>query len=144
MMDPTKGRHTKFKFIGDSTTLADIGVVRIFLETVVNRINMMAMDEPHCYSLPIIPENLPLDCEEDEGGVTGFVPLSTSHAAIHTFPEHCYAVVDVYSCKDYDPNIVEALIIQFFDVEPEELIKENVPLEFPFPLPTPSSLLEPS
>ena len=39
-----------------------------------------------------------------EGGVTGVVLLSESHASIHTWPEHRYAAIDVFMCGDCDPN----------------------------------------
>jgi S-adenosylmethionine decarboxylase len=32
------------------------------------------------------------------GGVSGFVLLAESHISIHTWPEHGYAAVDIYTC----------------------------------------------
>jgi S-adenosylmethionine decarboxylase len=37
------------------------------------------------------------------GGVTGLALLSESHLAIHTFPEHRYAALSIYSCKPRAP-----------------------------------------
>jgi S-adenosylmethionine decarboxylase len=34
------------------------------------------------------------------GGVTGFVLLSESHLAVHTFPETTFAAFDLYCCND--------------------------------------------
>ncbi|MBB76108.1 MAG: adenosylmethionine decarboxylase [Planctomycetaceae bacterium] len=39
----------------------------------------------------------------EESGVTALVLLSESHAAIHTYPEHEYAAIDVFSCGMPDP-----------------------------------------
>lgn len=36
----------------------------------------------------------------DPQGVTGFFLLSTSHLSIHSWPEHKYISIDVYSCSD--------------------------------------------
>jgi len=36
-------------------------------------------------------------------GVTGALILSESHIAIHTWPEHGYAAVDIFTCGDCDP-----------------------------------------
>jgi S-adenosylmethionine decarboxylase len=33
-----------------------------------------------------------------DGGVSGFVLLAESHLSIHTWPEHAYAAVDIYTC----------------------------------------------
>lgn len=38
-------------------------------------------------------------------GVSGVVIISESHLAMHSFPEHGYASIDVYTCGDLDPNI---------------------------------------
>ena len=44
------------------------------------------------------------------GGVTGLALLSESHLAIHTFPEHRYAALSIYSCKPRGPLDFEALL----------------------------------
>ena len=39
-------------------------------------------------------------------GVTGVVAIAESHLCIHTWPEHGYAAVDVFTCGDnVDPHI---------------------------------------
>lgn len=43
-------------------------------------------------------------------GVTGFILLAESHISIHTWPEHGYAAIDVFSCKPFDASIVERII----------------------------------
>ena len=141
-MDPRKGRHTKFIFLGNRTTLGSVEIVRNFLVDLVDRIGMKALDKPHCYSIPICLENLSLECEEDEGGITGVVVLSTSHASIHTFPEHQYAVVDVYSCKEYDPNLVVFSLVEYFRADREKMFISDLSfsLRFPFGLPKHSVL----
>lgn len=35
----------------------------------------------------------------DPGGVTGFVMLSESHLACHTYPEHGLATINLYCCR---------------------------------------------
>ena len=43
-------------------------------------------------------------------GVTGFVLISESHGAIHTWPEERFATVDVFTCGDLDmESFVEEL-----------------------------------
>ena len=42
------------------------------------------------------------------GGVTGMVLLAESHLAVHTWPEHGYAAVDIFTCNldaDIDAGI---------------------------------------
>lgn len=37
-------------------------------------------------------------------GVTGFVLLAQSHAAFHSYPEHGYLALDIYSCTGHNPK----------------------------------------
>ena len=48
-------------------------------------------------------------------GVTGVVAIAESHLCIHTWPEHGYAAVDVFTCGDnVDPHIAaQALAARF-------------------------------
>jgi S-adenosylmethionine decarboxylase proenzyme len=39
-------------------------------------------------------------------GITILYLLSESHFSIHTFPEHNYAAIDLYTCRTYDSNDV--------------------------------------
>ena len=48
-------------------------------------------------------------------GVTGIVSIAESHLCIHTWPEHAYAAVDIFSCganfklKDAAASIINNL-----------------------------------
>jgi S-adenosylmethionine/arginine decarboxylase-like enzyme len=57
--------------------------------------------------------------EPGNEGVTGTITLATSHAAIHVWDaeEPAMFQFDIYSCKDYDPNIVLNHIDQHFDLK---------------------------
>lgn len=42
-------------------------------------------------------------------GVSGVVVITESHVTIHTWPEHAYAAVDIFSCSDkLDHRIIRA------------------------------------
>ena len=46
-------------------------------------------------------------------GVSGVIIISESHLAIHTWPEYCFATVDVFTCGDsVDPQICHNVLIQ--------------------------------
>lgn len=56
-------------------------------------------------------------------GVSGVVIISESHLTIHTFPEHGYASIDVYTCGDLDPNIAADYIANSLGAETYEKIE---------------------
>ena len=46
-------------------------------------------------------------------GVSGIISIAESHISIHTWPEHGYAAVDVFTCGDnVDPEEIASLITQ--------------------------------
>ncbi|MCG8500014.1 MAG: adenosylmethionine decarboxylase [Firmicutes bacterium] len=46
-------------------------------------------------------------------GVSGVVVISESHLAIHTFPEHGYASIDVFTCGErINPQVAAQLIAE--------------------------------
>lgn len=49
----------------------------------------------------------------DPRGVTGIVAIAESHLCIHTWPEHGYAAVDIFTCgKNFKPYDAADVIIQ--------------------------------
>ncbi|MEX1062124.1 MAG: adenosylmethionine decarboxylase [Balneolaceae bacterium] len=41
-------------------------------------------------------------------GVSGVIVIAESHVTIHTWPEYCYAAVDVFTCGDLiDPWVIQ-------------------------------------
>ena len=53
-------------------------------------------------------------------GVSGVVIISESHLTIHSFPEHGYASIDVYTCGDLDPNIAADYIAEALGAQTRE------------------------
>ncbi|ALS79056.1 MULTISPECIES: adenosylmethionine decarboxylase [Planococcus] len=56
-------------------------------------------------------------------GVSGVVIISESHLTIHSFPEHGYASVDVYTCGDLDPTIAAEYIADALGSTSRELVE---------------------
>jgi S-adenosylmethionine decarboxylase len=52
----------------------------------------------------------------DDGGVTGFAVLSTSHVSVHTWPLTKRFSLDLFSCHDYDPHLVIDFITDKLDI----------------------------
>jgi S-adenosylmethionine decarboxylase len=57
-------------------------------------------------------------------GVSGVVIISESHLTIHSFPEHGYASIDVYTCVDgVDPNAAVNFITNALEAKNCEYIE---------------------
>ena len=60
-----------------------------------------------------------------EEGVSGFILIAESHLSIHTWPEHRYAAVDLFTCgKHMDPWIAFDLLAS--DLEAEHKVSMEV------------------
>ena len=54
----------------------------------------------------------------DPHGVTALALLAESHISIHTWPEHGYAAVDVFTCGETaKPELASAYLAQVFKAE---------------------------
>jgi S-adenosylmethionine decarboxylase len=57
-------------------------------------------------------------------GVSGVVIISESHLTIHSFPEHGYASIDVYTCGDIiDPNVAAEYIAEALESDTCEKVE---------------------
>jgi S-adenosylmethionine decarboxylase len=92
--------------------LGDVASVEATLVELVELLGMRPLGEPHMYEVETEIAKLGVEPFEDEGGVTGVCVLSTSHCAIHTWPLRPFFVMDVYSCRDFDPAKVEEHLAQ--------------------------------
>lgn len=101
------GRHIKVLGRGSPALLGDASVVEKTLQELVDLLGMRLLGDPHIYEVETEIEKLGVEPFEDEGGVTGVCVLSTSHCSIHTWPLRPFFVMDVYSCRDFDPRAVE-------------------------------------
>ncbi len=108
------GRHVKVVGKGASAMLGSANVVSAFLESVVRAVGMTALAPPVTYDVEVQVEKLGREPFEDEGGVTGIVVLSTSHCAIHTWPARHLFIMDLFSCRDFDPTVVLEQLRQHF------------------------------
>lgn len=64
-------------------------------------------------------------------GVTGIIAIAESHISIHTWPEHAYAAVDIFTCgTSFEPRQAAEFIARRFqskDPEIREIKRGYVP-----------------
>jgi S-adenosylmethionine decarboxylase len=103
----THGRHVKILGQASAERLRDVKGIETLLEGTIRQLGMRLLGEPHMYEVEEEIAKLGVEPFEDEGGVTGVAVLSTSHCAIHTWPLRGFFVMDVYSCRDFEPADLE-------------------------------------
>ena len=108
------GRHVKIVGGGDPDRLRSVEGVKAMLEALVERVGMRLLHRAHMYEVEEELHKVGAEPFEDEGGVTGVAVLSTSHCAIHTWPLRAHFVMDLYSCRDFDPALVEEMLVEHF------------------------------
>jgi len=95
-------------FGGDPERLANAEIVRNLLERYPGRIGMTKIAPPHVQRY--------VGEKPQDWGISGFVLIAESHISIHTFPEHRYLWMDIFSCKGFDAAQAVEDVRQEFDL----------------------------
>ena len=93
----------------NADTLSFIPKVKEVLNAIVEELQLSKVNESFKQFEPI--------------GVTGFILLEESHVSIHTWPEHEFAAVDIFSCKPFDAKRIQKLLMDSF-VSDKVVIKQ--------------------
>jgi S-adenosylmethionine decarboxylase len=133
------GRHVKVLGRGSPELLGNAVSVKSTLAELVELLGMRLLGEPHLYEVETEIAKLGVEPFEDEGGVTGVCVLSTSHCTIHTWPLRPFFVMDVYSCRDFEPAQVEEHLARRLGAYDVQITDVSFALEYQFDRPrTPS------
>jgi len=71
----------------DPQSLTDAGTLRRLFDQLIHDLDLHPVGEPVFHAFPA------------PGGITGFVILSESHLACHTYPEHGVITLNLYCCR---------------------------------------------
>ena len=98
----------------DRKALDDLNTAYRFLDKLPEKIRMTKITKPYIFRYE---GTKPID-----RGITGVVIIAESHISIHTYPEKNYVTIDVYSCKDFEPEIAVNFVKEVF--KPKEINKK--------------------
>lgn len=57
-------------------------------------------------------------------GISGMVVIAESHLSIHTWPEYCYAAVDIFTCGDIiKPEVAAHYLINQFESKNPSIVE---------------------
>ena len=91
--------------------------LQALLLKLVDDLNMQLIWGPKFKKVDLDPEKLTGDVFQDEGGISGFCMIGTSHISIHVWPLRQHFSMDVFSCKDFDEAKARATIVEFLGPE---------------------------
>ena len=94
------GRHVVIDaWTQQAHIINDAELVGDLLNELVELVGMKILRPAEIVAVPLDPS---VASGEDDGGVTGTVILTTSHASIHTWPLRGHVSFDLFSCKDFN------------------------------------------
>src|SRR5436305_9581250 len=71
----------------DASALTSVAVLRELFDRIILQLDLHPIHEPQFHVFPA------------PGGITGFVMLSESHLACHTYPEYGTITLNLYCCR---------------------------------------------
>ena len=74
----------------DANALRDLNRLGELFSRVIAELDLHPLHDPAWHVFP------------GPGGITGFVMLTESHLACHTYPEHGVATINLYCCRPRD------------------------------------------
>ncbi len=134
-------------YVADQDVLTTEHVLQTF-DKLVKELRMEKLGEPVIREVQVRPELLSTD--EDEGGVSIIMPITTSHIAIHTWPARRALMLDVFSCCPFNVETAFDLLNREFRFvsfskhvvdrrDPNRTVQvERSPSYFPWLFPSPA------
>jgi S-adenosylmethionine/arginine decarboxylase-like enzyme len=101
-------------YVNDSSKLSEQNM-RDSFDTIVSELGMQYIDPLQgalSFSVPL--EGSKLNTEDDEGGITVYAPITTSHLSAHAWPLRRAVMLDVFSCKHFDIEVALHCISKLF------------------------------
>lgn len=111
-------------FGGNYQRLADLDYIFDLLDNYPDRIGMTKIMPPYVFKYR--------GKRPEDWGVSGFVIIAESHISMHTFPEKGYINIDVFSCKEFETELVIQHMKEAFGAERVECRILERGLEYPF------------
>lgn len=94
-------------FVADASSF-EMGQLRSLFYGLVDGLRMTMLREPDFIEVSLDEAKLKQVQDsgefQDEGGITGFCVISTSHMSIHCWPLRKFFSLDVFSCKNFDAD----------------------------------------
>lgn len=114
----TKRYHHIFDIDHCGAIVNDKAALEQFLHTLAKSIDMTIL------AGPILAEGIP-----ENPGFSALAIIDYSHISVHTFTKYDEALIDVFSCKPYDRNVVRDLCQSIFATPESQINGKEVAWE---------------
>src|SRR5580693_8729251 len=89
--------------------------LRNLLLQLVADLKMQLIFGPIFHEVEIDESKLTGDVFQDEGGISGFCMIGTSHISIHVWPLRRHFSMDIFSCKQFENLKAQKTIEKYLD-----------------------------
>jgi len=107
-MKHTGGLHLILDGRFEDNVEIDVGHIIDTFDALVESLGMEYLTKPRASYVEL--DESKIDTDEDEGGVSVFAQITTSHIALHVWPLRRTFCMDIFSCKDFDLNTAGNLL----------------------------------
>jgi S-adenosylmethionine decarboxylase len=110
-MDLSIGRISEYHLaVADQEVwrLDDMGYIYSAIKRLAGVIGMVPIEDPVIYRIKL--DKNKKDTNEDDGGITAMMAITTSHINIHTWPLQHKGRVVIDSCKPFDTEAAETFL----------------------------------
>lgn len=83
------------------------------LRRLVIDLDMTMLLEPQFKEVVLNPQELEKDDFADDGGISAFCMISTSHISIHVWPLRGMFMADIFSCRRFDAIKAKHTVVEF-------------------------------
>ena len=90
--------------------LFEEGNLTAMFHALVSALDMELIHGPYFKQVAIDPSKLTGDKFQDEGGVSAYAMISTSHISIHCWPLRHTFMADIFSCKMFSHEVALGIL----------------------------------
>lgn len=98
----------------DNSDLSSENIIQLF-DNIVDSLNMIYLTRPVVTPVPLEPNKI--ETEEDEGGISVYAQITTSHIALHVWPLRRAFCMDIFSCKPFDTDLAGRTLWEGLKIE---------------------------
>ncbi len=109
----TQRYHNIYDLGSCNENITNREVIREFLIEITQAIGMTILEGPTI-----------ADGIEENPGVTAIVIVDFSHVSVHTFTNHNEALIDIFSCREYDKDKALEVCKKYFS-GPETTVRQK-------------------